>query len=378
MFVIRKKLYASEGTDPNTRYDEDCECVQSTFDGGVTWVDNPAADPRTSAAFLNPAPADDVCAAAQGISNFVRAYVDGILINFNGIAVAAWSIQIALLFLPPLALLYRVAWLVGEGVITIGALTLDEAFDETVYDQLRDIAFCHLNAEGKFDDQAAFDAFGEQIQEDISNGAVNVLMALMFNMYGWVGFSNAALKYAEGADCSGADCGWEYCWSSALANLDDWTPVSYAGFTNQPSGVLDGSGWNSRSITVAPGASGNCHYDVLSLRIEFGSTRLTEVSTVFDRTFGSVNGSCQAGQPTVAITIFNGVTQVGSATSGSTTSGTDLNAGWEGDVTATEVEVRWTASFWRPSLGGSAGSALLKSVRLAGFETPPFGENNCE
>jgi len=219
MFTIRKKLSATEGTDPNTRYDETCECVQSTFDGGETWVDNPAADPRTSPSFLNPG-SDDKCSAAQGVANFVEVFLNGAYSAFTIVGIASWAIQVGFFF-TPLGIFYRIALLVSDGLLGIGSLTLQETFDSDTFDAIRDIAYCHLNDDGKFDDQAAFDAFGEQLQEDIGGSAFNITMALMFQLYGWVGFSNAALEYAEISDCSGATCAHCHEWLLSEGAVDN-------------------------------------------------------------------------------------------------------------------------------------------------------------
>lgn len=234
MFTIRKKLFASEGTDPNTRYDETCECVQSTFDGGLTWVDNPAADPRTSAAFLNPG-SDDKCNAAQGVANFVSAFLDGAYSAFNIVGISSWAIQIGFFF-TPLGLFYRIALAVADGLVNIGSITLMATFDSDTFDEIRDIAFCYLDEDGKFPNQEAFDAFGEQLQEDIGGSAFNIVMALMFNLYGWVGFSNAALEYAEGSDCSGASCRWCRL-SDFTVDADGWVAESGLGT------YVPGVGW---------------------------------------------------------------------------------------------------------------------------------------
>jgi len=229
MFTIRKKLSATEGTDPNTRYDDTCECVQSTFDGGATWVDNPAADPRTSPLFLNPG-SDDKCYAAQGVANFVAAFLDGAYQAFNIVGISSWAIQIGFFF-TPLGLFYKIALIVADGLINIGSITLQATFDSDTYDAIRDIAYCYLNDDGKFDDQAAFDAFGAKLQEEIGGSAFNITMALMFNLYGWVGFSNAALEYAEIADCSGANCSWGYLWDYGVdeGDTDYDSSIAYVG-----------------------------------------------------------------------------------------------------------------------------------------------------
>lgn len=244
MFVIRKKLYANEGSDPNTRYDETEDCVQRTFDGGASWQCDENSDPRTSPQFLNPASADDRCAGAQGVANFVRDFLEGAYQAFNVIGISSWAIQIGFFF-TPITIFWRIAMLVGEGLLEIGELTLQATFDEDTFDQIRDIAYCWVGEDGKFADQAAFDGFGAQLQEDIGGSTFNIVMALMFNLYGWVGFSNAAVKYAEGADCSGAECAWCKRWYLRDGNHDGMTVTLLDGATITPSGLRSGASGGS-------------------------------------------------------------------------------------------------------------------------------------
>lgn len=205
MFVIRKKLEETEGAPPSTRYDPDCDCVQTTIDGGATWTDTPSQDPRTSPAFQLPDTAEQ-CAAAQGVANFVREFVDGTYEAFNIVGVSSWALNIGLLAFPQIAIFYKIALIVADAIVAIGSLTLSETFTEPLYDEMRDIAFCFLDAGGKFANQSKFDDFGAAIQDDISDSNVNIVMAAMFNLYGFVGFNNASVRLAESSDCSGADC----------------------------------------------------------------------------------------------------------------------------------------------------------------------------
>lgn len=274
MFVIRKRLFPNEGSDPNTRYDETEDCVQRTFDGGETWNCDDNADPRTSPTFLNPAAADDKCAGAQGVSNFVRDFLEGAYQAFNVVGIASWAIQIGFFF-TPLTIFWRIAMLVGEGLIEIGELTLQATFDEDTFDQIRDIAYCWLDETGKFPDQAAFDGFGAQLQEDIGGSTFNIVMALMFNLYGWVGFSNAAIKYAENADCSGATCAW--CYEVPLSELpkDGITYTLNFGFGQQSACGLE---------TTAAGAA-----QIINAQIFFPAAVITDLE--FEYTTGAVKGA---------------------------------------------------------------------------------------
>jgi len=241
MFVIRKKLTPEEGDPPATRYDETCECVQSTFDNGETWVDNPAQDPRTSPAFLTPE-SKVACDAAQGVSNMVRDFIDHTYTAFNVVGITSTALSIGLLFIPQIALLWKIAQIVAEGIVGVGSVTLAATFTEDVYDQIRDIAFCYLNEEGKFNDQAAFDEFGEALQEEIGGSAFNIVMALLFNLYGWVGFSNAGIKYGEPADCSGVNCGCTVVFDFLESDCDFFS-VNYGSPYYDPWTWTAGVGW---------------------------------------------------------------------------------------------------------------------------------------
>jgi len=346
MFTIRKKLSATEGTDPNTRYDETCECVQSTFDGGNTWVDNPAADPRISPAFLNPG-SDDRCDAAQGVANFVEAFLGGAYEAFNIVGISSWAIQIGFFF-TPLGLFYRIALLVADGLINIGSITLQETFDSDTFDEIRDIAFCHLNDEGKFDDQAAFDAFGEQLQEDIGGSAFNIVMALMFNLYGWVGFSNAALEYAEAADCSGAECDW--CYEVLLAELPK-DSITYT--LNFGYGSLAACGLE----TTAPGGS-----SIINCSIYFPGAVLKDLTFDYD----TGNG---AGGASRAWEIRNNSVPV---RSGALEGGADSYS-----LIQTAINVECD-EFWfsLDSLGSTLPNCGVL-LRLTGSGVNPFPESNC-
>lgn len=348
MFTIRKKLSEAEGTDPNTRYDESCECVQSTFDGGATWVDNPAADPRISVQFLNPG-SDDKCSAAQGVANFVASFLDGAYSAFSVVGIASWAIQVGFFF-TPLGIFYRVALLVADGLLGIGSITLQETFDSDTFDAIRDIAYCHLNDEGKFDDQAAFDAFGEQLQEDIGGSAFNIVMALMFNLYGWVGFSNAALEYAEVSDCSGASCYWCYHFADG-SQLDAWTSEQWNGMGDTPANYSSGV-WQSGQAGI--GTGGNV-VSYVHLRWEFSPPITINDAAAHSPTSVPNRTMWKDGDGS----IFSG-TQIWSP------------SGYTGGTqTVDSIDVL----FWQTV--NDLTPFVLDWIQLSGKDDQPFGDPNC-
>lgn len=178
------------------------------------------------------------------------------------------------------------------------------------------------------------------------------------------------------ASCDDCEEGWRYCWDAS--NFSEWTPISYGGFTNQPSGILGASGWSSRWISVAPENAGNCHYDVVALELSFAESEVTTVRVLYDLLLGTENGGCRASQPIVSITLFDGIVQVGYAAGNPTSSGVDYLASWEGSAPVDRIQIRVNASFYRPSSGGSAGQAIITWVRIGGLLESPFPEPNCD
>jgi len=238
MFTIRKNLSEFDGVPTSQRWNNDTEVFQSSYDGGATWVDTPESDPRHNPTFITPETGDQ-CDVAQGMSNFVRQFVDSTFDAFNIVGISSAAINVGLLFVPPLALFWRIAEVVADGIVAIGSVTLAATFTESVYDQIRDIFYCYLDADGHMT-QADFDAAGAALQTEIGGSAFNITLAAMYNLYGLVGFSNAGIELAEAADCSGAECAW--CVTNNVAEPGDmvlqygqvisgnWHPDGSAGF----------------------------------------------------------------------------------------------------------------------------------------------------
>src|SRR5215208_2175534 len=120
MFVIRKKLSATEGISETQRWDETAEEFQLSYDGGETWVDAPEADPRFNPALVNPA-TDARCDAAQGFSNMVRLFVDSTFEAFNIIGITSNAISIGTLWLPGINIFWRIAQIIADGIVAVGA-----------------------------------------------------------------------------------------------------------------------------------------------------------------------------------------------------------------------------------------------------------------
>lgn len=205
MYVIRKRLAASEGSAPDTRYDPECDCMVTSTDGGETWVENEGADPRSNPAYLMPpnAAPDVRCAAAAGMVEDIRRVVNAGITG--GGVVGIGTILIAFLVLP-FGLLWLLISTIAAAISGIGSFALNESFDEGVYAFLTCAFIENVDAEGRID-EAGYNDVMAQASAEYSNDVIDTMLALVWQMHGAVGMSNAGSLYADPeADCPCGGC----------------------------------------------------------------------------------------------------------------------------------------------------------------------------
>jgi len=219
--IIRKKLDPAEVGGANTRYNDDCDCIQTTPDDGTTWNDNPGLDPRHNAALQLPprGGADPQCDAAANMRAQLEKFINTILTVATQGAGASAILGVLIFFMPAVAILWTLALEIMGGLLTIGQSTINAAFTSGVYDQLECIFYCHIGGDGTCS-AAQLAAIEEQIGTDIG-GVVQAVMALYLSILGEVGLTNSGAIGAETGDCSGCDCGWCLRWDGAEID-DDW------------------------------------------------------------------------------------------------------------------------------------------------------------
>lgn len=223
MQIIRKRLSETEGQPPNTRYNPECDCVEITVNGGVTWTQDDGSDPRVNPAFMLP-PNDkpDVrCAAAGGMVAMVRSSVDAAIDTSTVIGLANGIFAIIVAFLP-ITILAAVVLAIAEFLVGLGAAALIGAFTEPVYQQILCIIYCHLDSSGRLTEEGLAGVQAD-VTAQIGDIVVDGVLAAIISATGYVGFNNAGSALAnEDADCSECECGWVAEWDQALFE-SEWT-----------------------------------------------------------------------------------------------------------------------------------------------------------
>lgn len=249
MEIVRSELTVNDVQPPNTRYDPDCECVQTTTDDGATWQDNPAADPRSNGAYLLPprGGSDPRCDAAEAMMQHFKAMVDRYLAESAILASVNALIALVAVFFPPAALFSVLWFVIVDGLNTIGSTVVDAAMTDPVYDQFKCIFYCNLTLDGRVT-EIGLAAMQTAINDDIG-GVPNIVFDLFAGALGVVGWSNAAASGEYTGDCAECD---ECC------ALYDFT-VSEAGWQVAPvrCGALTttyaaGLGWQANTSCPPP------------------------------------------------------------------------------------------------------------------------------
>jgi len=206
--IVRKRLYADEVQNPNQRLGESGQ-LQTTNDGGTTWVDTPDADPRVSDSFLlPPLTGDDArCDAAARMTAALKESIDGFLGATTATEFAVLMMQLILhviglpaLFLGPLGWLFDLFILVFDALVIIGSSGIAAAFTTEVYDDIQCIIYARISDDGSMN-QAQYDAILAAIAAAHAGTVYNTIVQA-FSMFGHVGFSNASVERTETGDCS--------------------------------------------------------------------------------------------------------------------------------------------------------------------------------
>lgn len=282
--VVRKLLSENEITPPDRRYNQSTDAVEFSPDGGTTWVDAPWLDPRSSDIFRRPAlPDGERCNAAARMRAQIEQQMDT-AIAFQSVAGIASSFLFGLgLLTAGIGTLVGLFLLVADTLLTIGIDAIITAMTASVYDQLECILFCNIDDNGQMSEAQL-----AQIRADVNDqigGVAAVVLNLMFDSFGSVNLSNAAVVRDESGDCEDCEClvDWGIEFDFAIEQYGWALDPGYAGKQEYAAGV----GFRSTGV---PDAGYNFVYINRTLDIA-DATLITRVeadveSSNFDSIYG--------------------------------------------------------------------------------------------
>jgi hypothetical protein len=358
MEIVRKFLSSDELSSSSSRYNPECDCVETSPDGGTTWVENPAADPRhADAARLPPLVGEDArCNAAAGMTAHFKAQVDAFLTSAGILQLVNVLIGL-LLFIPGVNVLLPLIFGIADALFVIGTEVVDAAMTDPVYEQIQCILFCNTDGNGQVSAEQ-FDAINDEIEEQIGGIAAEVWRQVT-SAWGEVGLSNAgAVEEVEG-DCDECDCGWcmEFDFSTGMHG---WAVGGF--FGANPVGTWTGSGWQTNYD--APNSVASCQ-----IFIDFDVTNVTDIDVRFEGTTGANDNSYVA-----MVWMLSAASQGGcnNALAGHTTFPPDSDNGCIHETPADQMIVAIGSGQF-----ADIGELTITKITMFGTGENPFGDSNC-
>jgi len=304
--IVRKLLSSNEVGGDNNRYNDSTDIVQTTPDGGITWNDNPGADPRHNTALQNPprGGSDPQCDAAANMRANLEKFINTIVTVATQGAGASAILGVLAVFMPEIAILWLLCTEVMGGLLSIGQSVINAAFTTPVYDALEQIFYCNIASDGTCTAEQL-----SQIEDAIASqigGVVQTVMALYLSLTGEVGLTNSGATGDAVGDCSGFGCGWcyNYLWQTGVP--DSWNVVSGQGgsfFFSSPywvwDGTLVGSVPSSLGIEALLG-DGTINYHVTDWSIEWAMADAFGTFNDFVRLYDKDNNLVYTFSPGIA------------------------------------------------------------------------------
>ena len=351
--VIREELAAADVSPPDLRYNPECDCIEQTPDGGTTWVENPAADPRHGSGFrLPPLEGEDArCDAAARETAAWREVYDTFIAAGNAAMFATQILNILLVLSGGVGILITLMLGLFGVLITIGKSEMESAFDDDVWDAIKCIIYNQIGEDGSVS-ETELSAIYDEIFAQYPGVIYNTLIEIG-HLFGEVLLSNASVERAEIGDC--ADCADVWCYVFDFETSDGGFEA-WEGFGEYEAGV----GWHVHNITGA--------YAYL-LTTTLPTADYTDMTFVHQINSYGINGAFEFGDYAAPDT-FNS---------------------WCG-ITPTETgEISWTFNSLNcpslPATGGYGfyvnfsghvvGDVILKSITMSGTGENPFGSDNC-
>jgi hypothetical protein len=352
MPIIRRKL------DPNTvypvglRYNPDTDTVQSLIND--EWTDNPEADPRTQTTFPPRLTSDPACDAAQSVVDALKAQIAATIEAIGNASTAATiaGLILGLFTFGVFEIFISIALGIADAMITAGESALNAALTDPVYDQLKCILDCAMDAQGRLE-ESDLPAVMAQVSDEIGGLAATVLNS-MLALAGVGGINNLASLGTSTGDCDECGCVEEWCYDF------DFTISDWSSFVTVSLGTwVGGTGW----VGVPYGTGGGIN----GMQFDFDLSQVRGISMVHT---ASGYGGYQK------LSIWQNLPAAGVnhslASDPEVMNGINIYSLYDSfDITNLVDRVTMYVD------GAGSSNATVHHVTFWGTGVNPFGENNC-
>lgn len=359
MEVVRKFLSPDEIDPPNTRYNPDCDCVETRASLTSPWVQDDAADPRHGTRYLlPPREGENVkCDAAEAMMQHFKAQVDAFLASVSIIQFVNSVLTLAALFIPGLGILSKVIFVVASELVTIGTIVIDAAMTEEVYDQIKCILYDNIGDDGQM--SAAQLADVQTAIDTQIGGTPNIVFDLFAGMWGEVGWSNAGAVGEYEGNCD--DCGWCVSYDFTVGEHDFAAEVPGLGTW------VSGEGWKTELFAESPGV-----YNATDFSIVRDFTGIT-ITQVIAGVRNAIPGTFVGAPPDAWIILLN---NAGITLDPESEPEGDFELSYDGSLALGILQV-FTRMGYANVPGDPGGESTLSYITLRGTGTKPTGGEDC-
>lgn len=225
--------------------------LQISTDGGVTWVDGTAYDPRANSMIypLLPTGISDTtrCAAAGNVTANLQRLVNELVAGEEIAAEILATVVVFILEFLSVGVLTPLAVAVSGLIAAIGATALNAAFDSGTYDTIRCILYCNM------DNQGVVSSF-TQLLSDVDSQLNPVAAPFVHNLFaalGANGITNAGrIGGNPGDDCGGCGCGCTTLQFYSVTVDANWSGGTHGTDGGCGDGRFVGTGYGSATLHI--------------------------------------------------------------------------------------------------------------------------------
>jgi len=330
------------------KYDADSDTTQVSFDGGTTAQDAPGVDPRHQTTFPpnmgTNQPCDSASSVVAWIENLISTSTTIIGTGSDATSLAAFMLGL-LVDLGPFGILIDLITAVALGLVSLGADVINLNMTADVYQQFLCILLANMDSSGRLTADALA-TVESQVTSEIGGIPADILNPIL-SLMGEGGINNAGSTQHMTGDCASCE-EWCYQWDFTTSD-GGWSADPTNGGT-----WVDGAGWEA---SVGSGGTNSC-YITLTVPSLATVTAWTLVYSAVDNDGSDLIRFYDDSSLTYDYT---------DPTSGDTFTDRTISGG------AFSAAV----NFMRISGHWPSGSVTIKSFKIGGTGTNPFGANNC-
>jgi len=274
MDIIRKELAVSDLLPAFIRWNDDTDTVQTSPDGGVTWVDSPQSDPRNTNSFPPLTGGTARCDAAERMTAQIQEMVTVIDNNLQALAGAAEMAALLILimaFIPLVLVLVAILTAAMVQFVAIGYADFHNAFTGFDWTAFKCKLYTLCDTQGRLN-ATTLSILQTWISQTYGSPLDTILNALI-SVLGFGGLNDAAATRSENGSCGSC--------SNAFDITEEFGAVPLLNY------ILGGDGIHSQlahlNNTIVTTAGCNDPESKMVNYVQSGSYRIVQVTFDFGR-----------------------------------------------------------------------------------------------